>query len=938
MKYTGTFKSIKEHTIKVTIIPQGSESETAQDVLKFSGNNPVVISQVSDGLFSPIKSRTCTVSLVTDEPLLDLYTTSPKGVKLIVDDLDDVIRLFVGYITPFKYNQQYINLDTLEIEAIDSISTLKDIKYKLVSDVYGSTVNGAQFLDVAYVLYKALVEEAGYTHLYVPKESVTSSKPVYLSSLEVPAFVGEKISESAFYDKEGELMSYYEIIEEICRFYCLSCIPMDDKIFFVDYRLSRYYDIANPNSETIHGVVNPFRDFADLEGLPYNVVSGKYYGIDWTDLTQQDIDNDLNYTQFWIPNSGIIKDSYTGSNQTLEIEEVYNKFGIKPTIEEYKLNINPTSDFGIGSYNQTIIDSFSYYVNGVAQSSYIGYVGINELLFGMNNNNTYKTNVFTNVSASLFGYFLSDSFNHQENSLTNARTNFDIQYSYGTGVFNKIVGQTALLVKYTVQKQLVDGLAEAKPEWKDVIAIPTQAYYLAKYYADQDIVYSPTPGSLYIGNPDLPDYYNMIKLRNWPAMGIEDWYNSFYLDHMGGNNVVLEYVSDDCLDFSPHSLNTNEDIKNYILIKGDILYQHNTTDSNDVGYNLWSINSNNINGMLFPITELGYSGYDDVSTYTSGHKNLQGNVISNSNYKTTYGWQFFKISLKIGDFYYDGSTWNTTESTFFLPIAKTENGERKLVFGDWMSIQRNFDYKYCIEDAEDAFAIQVPNYIKGKMNIKVYMPKIPFHGQIWSWGARFKHYGISGEDNIERNTFKVDYTKCPPAILIKNFEVLHRVAKNSTYTENGVQVGFVKNYRESTENDLVYSHTVNTDYINDMGDIEMQFNTYNAKKAGLRPNLIHGCKDNHSPVADDKSYTSFYDPIVKTNNGTPKYQRQELNVLDRYVEHYSTPKVIYNCQIHDYQHPFQCFEVTAIPNKRFVLDSQEWDVKSDVNNIKLIEY
>ena len=132
MLYKGYFKTNKEESILVEIITGNStENDSITTDLVFSGESPVIISTESDGLFSPIKSRSCTVTLVAEQPYYDMYSGTSHGTKLHVYNCDTAECLFWGYVTPCAYSQPYNYLNTIEIEAVDALSTLQDYQYKM---------------------------------------------------------------------------------------------------------------------------------------------------------------------------------------------------------------------------------------------------------------------------------------------------------------------------------------------------------------------------------------------------------------------------------------------------------------------------------------------------------------------------------------------------------------------------------------------------------------------------------------------------------------------------------------------------------------------------------------------------------------------------------------------------------------------------------------
>jgi len=103
--------------------------------------------------------------------------------------------------------------------------------------------------------------------------------------------------------------------------------------------------------------------------------------------------------------------------------------------------------------------------------------------------------------------------------------------------------------------------------------------------------------------------------------------------------------------------------------------------------------------------------------------------------------------------------------------------------------------------------------------------------------------------------------------------------------------------------------------------------------ASLYPESLHTEREFiMSNIKDMKYHTQgFYRPLTETA------QRQEMNIVDRYVEHYSSPKKIYNCVVHDYYKPYLCVEPTALRGSHMIVDQQSWDVKANINELKLIE-
>ena len=179
--YTGQFKNINEETYTIDIESQVATPYSQTIELKF-GETPCVITTDSEGLFSPIKSRSCTIDILTDSWLVDLYSPSAKGVQVRIRK--GMNTVFFGYLTPCEYNQSYTYVDNVSLEAIDAVSVLKEFKYSTV----GSTPTYQKIVDIL----TTLLRNAGYSGmLYIPNSytslngssNATAVNSIYVSDL-----------------------------------------------------------------------------------------------------------------------------------------------------------------------------------------------------------------------------------------------------------------------------------------------------------------------------------------------------------------------------------------------------------------------------------------------------------------------------------------------------------------------------------------------------------------------------------------------------------------------------------------------------------------------------------------------------------------------------------------------------------------------------------
>lgn len=389
MKYEGRFRTLKDEMIQVVIITNNDVSQEKE--IFFADESPVMISQSSDGIFSPIKSRSCTIKLVTKAVYFDIYSGSSHGTSVAVNNLTKSECLFYGYVTPCQYNQPYLYNNEIEIEAVDAISTLQDFKY--------SYLNGKESSVAIMDIIKKLMEIAGYSgKIYM---QYNGNK---LKVLQIPTQF-EYINDDIFFEDDGEASDCYAVLEEICNFYGISCVPYGNDVFFVDYQVIAYVEDDNLL-------------YTDLKSL----VNSTFYITD-----------------------SITKEDYAGDDQNLEMDEVYNKINIKADVAEVKdddLGVNPEDDAKSSTYYDTRIDAGerSDGKKWAIASRYFEYI---QGTYANDNSDNWQTPINCNIIADSVGYKLAGRFDKTYPSISLARMAFP--YGNGAGTFNTIVGQCCLL-------------------------------------------------------------------------------------------------------------------------------------------------------------------------------------------------------------------------------------------------------------------------------------------------------------------------------------------------------------------------------------------------------------------------------------------------------------------------------------------------------------
>ena len=219
MIYKGIFKDINniEYTIKITT--NGDSSSTTNVVLAAT---PITTEwETSDShIYKPAKYSSSTVRILSSDYMFDIYSATAQQNK--VELLQGDVTKWVGYTTPNLYSMGYeSDIEELEIETIDGLSTLQYYKYTPIGESKGIV----KFIDI---IDNLLSKCNCYNSYYISNVSVLNGTTDSLIDKCV-------ISENNFFDEDGDAMTCQEVLEHICQFLGLTCIAIGNSVYFLDY-------------------------------------------------------------------------------------------------------------------------------------------------------------------------------------------------------------------------------------------------------------------------------------------------------------------------------------------------------------------------------------------------------------------------------------------------------------------------------------------------------------------------------------------------------------------------------------------------------------------------------------------------------------------------------------------------------------------------------
>ena len=222
LAYYSEFKSRYNTPYRVEIYTKKNTGSAKE--IRLSGT-PFTVEWESDRLYKPLKMSNAVCSIITRELLLDLYTGENQGVEVVLKNRETNTLEWFGFVTPNMYSSDYISLDTLDIEAIDSIACLDNIKYSYM----GEKADFRSFSEIiCNVLAKADPQKC-VQKLYVQNcnKLTSSATACILKSL--------YIHERNFFDEMNEPMTCKDVLTSLVEYLGMTLIQWKDAYYIIDY-------------------------------------------------------------------------------------------------------------------------------------------------------------------------------------------------------------------------------------------------------------------------------------------------------------------------------------------------------------------------------------------------------------------------------------------------------------------------------------------------------------------------------------------------------------------------------------------------------------------------------------------------------------------------------------------------------------------------------
>ena len=322
MLYYSDFYSLNGDKYTVNIITNNDSGTTREITL---GVPPFTteMDNDDDNIYKPVKYQSATVNIVSNgesDYMFDLYSGQADGTMVTL--LKSGTTVWNGFATPVIYNNGYTEIhENIELECIDGLSILQYYKYSSENKGVVKVLN---------ILKKILAKCKVYESIIV------STNTKLTSSSSNPLIEDIYISEQNFFDEKEDnetdddvAWTCKEVLEHICQYCGLVAVAVNKSVFLLDY-----------------------------DAIKTNNYNYKIYNIDssWSaTLTQSAI-------------TEITQDLYSGGDNTISLDNVYNKISVKdsfytfdsiiPDIYETSINITKSTDTGLT--NSTSVNNGMY--------------------------------------------------------------------------------------------------------------------------------------------------------------------------------------------------------------------------------------------------------------------------------------------------------------------------------------------------------------------------------------------------------------------------------------------------------------------------------------------------------------------------------------------------------------------------------------------------
>lgn len=213
---SGRFTGRNGHEYEVTI---GGDT-VATDAINL-GIPPATISMAAgEHKFCGFKSTTATVNILTDVPLIELYSAGVTDIRLTITDTTESKVEFDGYVVPFSFDQPYTGKnDSVTVNAVDLLTARKSVKYTKIGKTFAVD-------EYAHDIVGEIAHRAGITEIVINLNFNGTADAMYTDS---PLNV--LVAQAGFLQDE---VSEVDALSDICKFFGYTACVVGRTLYLYD--------------------------------------------------------------------------------------------------------------------------------------------------------------------------------------------------------------------------------------------------------------------------------------------------------------------------------------------------------------------------------------------------------------------------------------------------------------------------------------------------------------------------------------------------------------------------------------------------------------------------------------------------------------------------------------------------------------------------------
>ncbi|MBQ2436322.1 MAG: hypothetical protein II269_09365 [Bacteroidaceae bacterium] len=289
------------------------------------GIPPATISMAAgEHKFCGFKSTTATVNILTDVPLIELYSAGVTDIRLTIEDITADKVEFDGYVTPFAFDQPYTGKnDSVTVNAVDLLTARKEVKYENITTDNEREYGADRYaIDIIASLAHSAGIEAIVEHINF---DVTTTSPLHV-----------KVAQAGFLqDEVGEL----DALSAICKFFGMTACCVGRTLYLYDEHCLLHANQGNRINANVYDI---------SEGRA--VRTAQYYDSQDTPLNDQ----------------VLMSTDAVRNDISVTIERAYDGIQITPEGSDTSVllpdvcadeNMEDSTDSGLGTSRRTYTDS-----------------------------------------------------------------------------------------------------------------------------------------------------------------------------------------------------------------------------------------------------------------------------------------------------------------------------------------------------------------------------------------------------------------------------------------------------------------------------------------------------------------------------------------------------------------------------------------------------